>query len=343
MARMDVLPPDKPSRPLTTRGAASDRVPQGALLLGVDGGGPTTQAVLANASGEVLARGLAPSSNHHQVGIDAACQALSTAIEAAFARLSGLQFFSEAATSWAQNGRIAAAYFGLAGVDGPQDEALFAGWLQQKGATFKYTVANDATLILGGGTPEGWGVALISGTGSICFGRTPDGLTRRIGGWGHVLGDEGSGYQIAVDALKLATQAADGRGGSPALLQAALHHWKIEQPPELIAHVEQAGTTADAIAGFAARVLELANRNDPAARELVDHAAQALAIHVDTVIESLGLQTPPLALGGPMMRVSLKKTVLEKIRSAIGPVSVVADPVQGAVMSARRIVQATAA
>lgn len=340
---MDVLPQDKAPRPLTTGGAAPDRAPQSALLLGVDGGGPTTQAVLANAGGEVLARGLAPSSNHHQVGIEAACHALSTAIEAAFARLSGLQYFSDAAASWAQNGRIAAAYFGLAGVDGPQDEALFAGWLQKKGATFKYTVANDATLILGGGTPEGWGVALISGTGSICFGRTAGGLTRRVGGWGHVLGDEGSGYQIAAGALKLATQAADGRGGSPSLLQAAVHHWKVQDPADLIGHVERQSITADEIAGFAARVLDLASRNDPMARELVDQAAQALAIHVDTVIEKLELQLPPLALGGPMMRVTLKKTVLEKIKSAIGPVSVVADPVQGAVMSARRILQSTAA
>src|SRR6202007_525984 len=72
-------------------------------------------------------------------------------------------------------------------------------------------------LILAGGPPEGWGVALVGGTGSVCLGRTREGRTVRVGGWGPILGDEGSGYQIAVNALRRPTQTADGRASAKAV------------------------------------------------------------------------------------------------------------------------------
>jgi N-acetylglucosamine kinase-like BadF-type ATPase len=313
------------------------------LLLGVDGGGLTTQAVITHQNGDVIGRGLGPPSNHHRVGIEAACLALRTAIEGAFAQVSGMRTLAERSTSWAQTGGIGAACFGLAGIDSPQDEALYSGWLQRLGATFRYTIGNDSTLVLGGGTPEGWGVALISGTGSICVGRGKGGAMARVGGWGHVLGDEGSGYEIATEGLKLATQAADGRGGSPALLHAALSHWRIKDAKELLSVIARHETTAEEIAGFAVRVLELSGRNDVAARAVVDRAAQALALHVDTAVEKLNLKAPPLALGGPMMRVTLRRALLEKIRSPLGPVAVVTDPVQGAIATARRLLHPAAA
>jgi N-acetylglucosamine kinase-like BadF-type ATPase len=312
------------------------------LLLGVDGGGLTTQAVIAGLGGEVLGRGLGPPSNHHRVGLEGACQAMKTAIDGAFAQISGTRI-PDRTTHWTQSSMIAAACFGLAGVDSAQDEGLFTAWLKGQDCRFRYAVTNDSELILGGGTPEGWGVALISGTGSICLGRAPGGASTRVGGWGHVLGDEGSGYQIATDGLKLATQAADGRGGSGALLQAALGHWRLREPKELIGVVARRDTTAEEIAGFATRVLELTGRNDPAAREIVERASQTLALHVDTVIQKLGLKDPPLALGGTMMRVSLKKFLLERVKSPLGPVTVVNDPVQGAIANARRLLQSNPA
>jgi N-acetylglucosamine kinase-like BadF-type ATPase len=312
----------------------------GELLLGVDGGGLTTQAVITTLSGEVLGRGLGSPSNHHRVGIDSACQALKTAIDGAFAQVAGSRALAQRASSWAQTGNIGAACFGLAGVDSPQDESLFARWLQDHGVTFKYTIRNDSELILGGGTPEGWGVALISGTGSICVGRSAAGQTARVGGWGHVLGDEGSGYRIATDGLQLATQAADGRGGSTPLLQAALTHWRLRDAKELIGVVARKETTAEEIAGFATRVLELAGRGDAAGRQIVDRAGEALAVHVETVVRKLGLEQPPLALGGAMMRLTLKKVLLEHVKTPLGPVTIVTDPVQGAIATARRLLRA---
>jgi N-acetylglucosamine kinase-like BadF-type ATPase len=204
-------------------------------------------------------------------------------------------------------------------------------------------VRNDSELILGGGTPEGWGVAIISGTGSICLGRSASGQSARVGGWGHVLGDEGSGYQIATEALKLATRTADGRASAQPMLQAALNHWRLRAPKDLIGVIARRETTAEDIAGFATRVLELAGRGDAAAREILDRSSQALALHVDTVIQKLGLKEPPLAVGGAMMRVTLKKMLVDKVKGPLGPATLVTDPVLGAVTMARRLLQSAAA
>jgi len=307
------------------------------LLLGVSGG-HTTQAVIAISDGTVMGRGIGPGSNHHRTGIEKARQAVLTAIEGAFISMHEapeLSLMPGTAASWAT--RIRAACFGLSVIDGPQDEELFRSWLRSLGCQFPLMVGNDSDLVLGGGTPDGWGVALIAGTGSICLGRTQSGQTARVGGWGHVLGDDGSGYQIAAQALRLATKAADGRGGSPALLQAALSHWALKEPKQLIEVVARHETSADDVAGFAARVLELAGRNDPSASMIVDSAAEELALHVQVVVNQLGFKEPPLALGGLMMRMSLKRMVLDKVTGLVGPVAVVVDLVTGAIATARRL------
>jgi N-acetylglucosamine kinase-like BadF-type ATPase len=308
------------------------------LLLGVDGGGHRTQAVVATTEGELLGRGLGPACNHHRVGIDAAREAVSTAIQGALT-----QVHSDEGASWARSSRISAACFGLSGVDGPQDEALFSSWLKGLGCGFKFTIGNDSELVLGGGTPDGWGIALISGTGSICLGRSPNGNVLRVGGWGHVLGDEGSGYHIATEALKLAMHAADNRGGSHGLLKAALGHWDVARPEDLIRVAYGSETTTNDIAGFATRVLDLATRNDPDATAVIDRAAKALALQVDTVARTLGLENPPLAVGGSMMRLTYKKAIVEKITSPLGPVAIVPDPARGAIMIARRLMHTSRA
>src|SRR5690242_17216615 len=101
-------------------------VPPGDLLLGIDGAGQTTQAVIARMDGEILGRGLGPPCNYHRVGIEASRRALTMAIEAA---LSGAHRASTGA-SWTKAG-IAAACFGMAGINGPEDESVFASWMRE--------------------------------------------------------------------------------------------------------------------------------------------------------------------------------------------------------------------
>jgi N-acetylglucosamine kinase-like BadF-type ATPase len=306
----------------------------GDLLLGVEGSGVKTQAVVADLHGNVLGRGLAPSSNQHRVGLDKACDAISTAIDAAFSQMPVAS--RRPGDAWAE--RIAGACLGLSGVDQPADQTLFSNWLKRQGIRSPTKVLNGSELILAGGTPDGWGLALISGTGSICLGRTQDGRTARVGGWGPLLGDEGSGYQIAMQALQMATQAADGRGEAKPLLEAVLRYWRIPRPQQLVEYVHRPEVQTADIAELAVAVLELASKGDADAGKIVNHAGHALARHVDTVARQLELSGAPLALGGRNMLSGLRSAVTAHIKTKIGDVSVVPDPVQAAVTIARRLV-----
>jgi len=315
------------------------------FVLAVDGGGTNTQALLTDLQGNVLARGLGPSSNLHNVGLERSCQAISTAVDGALAQVRGAQAGVPASTSgprWATAG-IASACLGLSGVDSADDEAQISRWLREQALAPRLMVVNDSELVLAGGTPAGWGIGLISGTGSVCLGRTAEGKSARVGGWGPLIGDEGSGYHIARLALQRATQSADGRAEGTALLKAVLRHWSLPDATALIRHVHAPSTSASDMAAMATVVLDLAGRNDAAAAEVIGQAARDLAVHVDTIARILKLSRPPLALGGGLLlRAVLRKEVLAAVRTELGPVAQVADPPLGAVVLARRLLPGAA-
>ncbi|HWE35662.1 MAG TPA: BadF/BadG/BcrA/BcrD ATPase family protein [Isosphaeraceae bacterium] len=169
------------------------------LLLGVDGGGTTTTAWLADAEGQVLGDGTGGPSNLQGIPAEAALAALDEAIAAAFAD-AGL-----AQTT------VAAACLGLAGSDRDSARSILEGWAGRMRLADRLVLATDADLVLAAGTPDGNGVAVIAGTGSIAVGRSPDGRKARAGGWGSWLGDEGSAFAVAVAGLRLALRRFDGR------------------------------------------------------------------------------------------------------------------------------------
>lgn len=308
------------------------------LLLAVDGGGTKTQALVTDLQGKVLARGLGPGSNVHNVGFEESCRAVTTAIDGALLQVVGLRSARQG-QSW-RGAPIAAACFGLAGVDAPEDEAEIARWVRQQTIAERFLVVNDAELVLAGGTPEGWGVALISGTGSVCLGRANGGRTVRVGGWGPLLSDEGSGYEIASHALRAVARSVDGREQAPGLVKAVLRHWSLRDPGSLIRFVHAPTTTAAEIAGLAPVVLEQAHHGDAIAREILERAARELARQVETVIDRLKLSRPPLALAGGMLRGMLREAVVKEVGAAIASVAYVSDPPLGAVVLARRLLAA---
>ncbi len=179
-------------------------------------------------AGRVLGAGTAGASNYQAVGFAMATQALRSAIAEAL-RGAGLP----------PDAPLSAACFGMAGIGRPEDRARFEAWAAEQGVARRCAFVSDAELVLAAGAPDGWGVALIAGTGSFCWGRNVAGQTARVGGWGYLLGDEGSGYDLAVQALRLATQTADGRAGRTAILRAVLDHWGLEAPAGLVPLVYQ--------------------------------------------------------------------------------------------------------
>jgi N-acetylglucosamine kinase-like BadF-type ATPase len=305
------------------------------LLLGVDGGGTRTRAAVADLEGRVLARGFGPCSNLQSLGLEEVGKALTTAIEGALLQVPGGLWKGEG-PAW-RSGRLAAACFGLAGVDSREDEARISSWVKEQAVSPRFSVLNDSELVLACGTPEGWGVALIAGTGSICLGRAKDGRTVRVGGWGPLVGDEGSGHDLAVRALHLATKTADGRAHAPTLLRAALSHYGKPDAQALVHHLHEPSTLPSDIAGLATSILDLAGRGDPDATALMSDTLRELADHVQVVIRSLRLTKPPLAISGGMLRSQIRTLLLEALADQIGPVSHVTDPVLGAVTLAQRL------
>src|ERR1041384_2178791 len=176
-------------------------------LLGVDGGGTKTLALLGDLDGNGLARGMSGPSNYNAVGFEAACSALESAIQLARKEYPGT---------------ISALCLGLAGAGRPDDIARFQNWASDKFPGTAVRVLSDAEVLLRAGSPSGPALVLICGTGSIVYGRTITGELIRAGGWGYLFGDEGSGYTIGIAALRAVMQSYDGRGPKTLLSQLLL-------------------------------------------------------------------------------------------------------------------------
>ncbi len=299
-----------------------------ALVIGIDGGGTRTRARLANARGETLGRGEAGIANPNAHGFTAAQTEVLAAIQGAFQ------------DAHIEMQKAAAACFGIGGVDRVEERTRFAEWARESVAP-RVQVVNDGEIVLAAGLPENWGVALIAGTGSIAWGRARDGRIARAGGWGYLMGDEGSGFDLAREALRAATQSADGRGEPSQLLNAILQDWKLDSAMALVPRVYRVGLAPADIASLAPLVIRVAAEGDAVARRLVERGAAALADTVTAVAHALEFREEkiPLALaGGLVLEAEFYRLALIAELSRRGdnfsPITLVHEPVAGAVRMA---------
>ena len=299
------------------------------LVLGIDGGGTRTIVYLATRSTrdsgwELLGRGEAGPSNRQVVGTPAALAALDEATAHAFAAAGRTRH------------AVRAACLGLAGAGRAGDQEIVREWAARANLAGTVDVIEDAALLLAAGTPDGWGVAVVAGTGSMAFARAADGRTARAGGWGPLLGDEGSGYAVALAGLRAAARAADGRAAVTPLTDRLLAAYGLTRPQELIGVVYRGGDRA-ALASLAPVVLEAAEAGDPTADHIVREAAGELAAAAAAAARSLELgATFPVALAGGLLVSAAGYR--ERFLSALtdrglvpGPVALVTEPAEGAV------------
>lgn len=295
------------------------------LVMGVDGGGSQTTAWLANLAGRILGKGRATASNYQSVGETDAQNALLSAIQDAFklARIPMQQLDSLC--------------LGLAGYGRDFDRQLIKAWAEKTGLSEQVVVVNDADLLLWAATPHGWGLGLVCGTGSIAVGRTQDGKTARAGGWGYLIGDEGSGYAIGIAALRAVVQAADQRIPDTRLTAGVLKKFNVAKAEELVPLIYQVRLTRETIAQLSSVVFETAQGGDWQAVSILDRAVTELTKAALSVGSQLNWQTPvPCALGGGIFQhyPSFVHQVLEGIRQGgmqLDPIQVVDEPVAGAV------------
>ena len=296
-----------------------------ACVLGIDGGGSKTLALVAAAGGEILGRGEAGPSNYQVIGLEVALASLEAATEAALA------------SAGRERDDLAAACVGLAGVARPEDRERLAAWAAYYLPRVPMTIANDAQLVLAAGTPHGWGVALICGTGSIALGRSPDGRNARAGGWGYLLGDEGSGYAIGLACLRAVLRAYDGRGPHTELVRPVLAHYGLDDPGGLVSRTYGAAAGPAQIAALAGLVDAAALAGDAVAFDIIRDAGSELALAVRAVVRSLELagSVPCGLAGGVIVRGTALRAAFIDAAAALdcdlAPVALVPEPATGAV------------
>src|SRR3954470_5775403 len=231
-------------------------------VLGLDVGGSKTHAVLSDGE-QVLADVLAGSANPSSVGEAEAGRQL----DAVFAQLGSV--------------RPAAVCAGAAGVDSVEAAERFRRLLGERAPAARVGVVHDTELVLAA-AGSGTGIVVISGTGSVAWGRNPQGQVARAGGWGYLLGDEGSGYGVARDAVRHALRRLD-RAAAPDRLTAALVEGCGLTGPEHLQERFYANPERRYWARQAGLVFACAAAGDPAARAILDGATTALATLVRTV------------------------------------------------------------
>lgn len=145
------------------------------------------------------------------------------------------------------------------------------------------------------------GILVMSGTGSVALGRSERGRVARVGGWGSLLGDEGSGYAVGLEGLRRIVRDIDGRGPETRLRDAVMAELGLVEVPELVVWAHDA--TKGDIAGLVPVVSESAGQGDAVAGEILVSAVEELEGHVLTMLTTLGPWTgrPRVALGGGLL------------------------------------------
>jgi N-acetylglucosamine kinase-like BadF-type ATPase len=257
-------------------------------VLGIDGGGSKTVCVLMDGERRVLGRGYGGASNYQSVGVNSARDAIESAI---FMAVSGGLKFTGKIT-------ISAICLGLAGVGRPHDfevvksivkylesrDLLPISWELQEN---NIVICNDALIALVGGVGDDVGIVVAAGTGSIVFGRNHQGVTKRVGGWGYILGDEGGAYKIAVAGMQAAMKSYDGREISTRLIEDFKQYLCLESIENLLEIVYRHGWGVKEIAALAPIVDNAAASGDEVANNIISDAVQDLVDATFTVVKAI--------------------------------------------------------
>jgi N-acetylglucosamine kinase-like BadF-type ATPase len=246
-------------------------------VVGVDGGGTKTEAVILDADLSILGQGLAGASNPLRVGIVNAATAIREAIDRAceVARL--------------RRTDLIAAEIGLAGARSKELNARMREAVMSLGIG-EVVVVGDADIALYGATEGEPGLIVIAGTGSICCGINARGKTFCAGGWGPIAGDEGAGAWISRRALRAIAHAVDGRGPATILTAAACSYFHVSDPIDLSTAIYAPTITNERLAGFGKHVIKAAKARDRVAGEILCEGGRELGVAAAAVIRNLKLE-----------------------------------------------------
>ena len=288
------LPSDARPRESLHGGPQPGHALQG-VTIGLDIGGTKTHGVRFE-DGRPVADDSSGSSNVQNVTREQAAHNLADL----FARIGG--------------GRVDRVYAGSGGIDTDEDAAGLAALIQPLVPEARVTVVHDSRLLLAAGRAN-TGVAVIAGTGSAAWGRNADGGEARAGGWGYLLGDEGSGYWLGREAVRHSLRRMNQGLPIDQLTAALLASCGLDHPNKLIALFHSPDTGRRFWAQQARHVVEAAASGHGDSAALLDQAGKDLAGLAGQVLDQLDTQGPVILGGGLGMNVA---PVQESFRRNLG-------------------------
>lgn len=244
-------------------------------VLGIDAGGTKTVCLLADETGGVLSEARGSGANLQASGELEVEKTLHSVMDDAIGDLEVVP-------------RVIC--LGMAGVDRGDDAAVVRAIMRRIGYKARVLVTNDALVALVAGAGHRPGIVIIAGTGSIAYGRNAAGEAARAGGWGYVLGDEGSGYWIGRLALRAVVRHADGRGRPTSLTPRILEHFKVAKPQDLVHEVYRRNLRPSAIAQIAVHVQRAMEDGDAVAAALLENGVRELIASADSVTRQLEMR-----------------------------------------------------
>ena len=304
-------------------------------VLGIDGGGTKTTGVIANAKGEIVAEATVGGTNLNSVDRAIVEGELAKLIDALKAENSEVFL------------QIKRVFAGMAGGGNKSNkEDLKSILTSLVASSVNVTVDHDAITALYSGTLGRPGIVQIAGTGAITYGINQNGEQGRVGGWGHLFSDYGSGYAIGRDGLSAAFMAHDGLTEYTSLTELLLQHFEKEELPDIIREIYQGENPKGMIASLSRLVVDAADQGDQTAKGIINKNGVQLGEAISTLIKKLfavelGSEAIPVVLaGGLFNRYDLFKDSIEKtiIDNQINVEIIIPEilPVGGAVIAAFR-------
>lgn len=249
-----------------------------AWFAGLDAGGTQTKGWLYRQGSGLVARGEGPPGNVMSLGVPRVVDAVVTCLQSAAnkAGLSGIPPLKVVAAC-------------VAGARRFQEQQALAKELGTVLEGTSVRVYPDPAAGLISGTLGAPGVVVIAGTGSAAWALDAEGGWHRVGGWGYLLGDEGSGFWMGMAALQAVVRAADGLGPSTVMGPAIMQAWKIVDLDDVLPIVYASPVPRQRIAALAPLVLTHAKEGDDVAQGIVDAAVQALIALTKAALDAAGL------------------------------------------------------
>ncbi len=297
-------------------------------VIGIDGGGTKTKAVLADEHGTIYSEIVAGPSNLNSTSRDS--------VEKTFQDI-----FSHFKKTQPEIFRhVEFCFAGLSGIENEQNDAFTTAVFEQIiGGQFPYLIENDAVNALYSGTYGEPGIVQIAGTGSITFGIDRQLNKKRVGGWGYLFGDQGSGYAIGRDALQVVFQRYDRNEPESLLIEQLKDHFKVTGDlKEIVPLIYKVKSPRNVIANLSEVVFNAYDSGDKDAENIIRKAVKDLSDSIQTIASQFSSLKPQVVLvGGLFTRSDVLLPLLDEALKGEFPLILPkVEPVMGSVVAALR-------